>query len=124
MEFWGSCLLRLRTELDPVEKMLSQSNGVSTPKGTSRESENPFREFWESVEFLRAIFGSTFSGKTSFDVTFIQVLSVEEQLSFPETKNNLMWVGSDAALETCAAIDFSNKFYTIFSTQSDLHFLE
>ena len=118
MEFWGSCLLHLRTEMAPVEKLLANHNGVANPKGTSTEIKNAFREFWESVELMRTLFGSSFSEYTSFTSSFTGALSLEEQLSFHHCREGLVWIGSDATLEVCATVDFSNKIYTRFSPQS------
>ena len=80
MGFWGSRLLHLRDELDPVGRFLSHRNGISTPKGTSSEAKNAIREFWESVEFLRALYGSSFSEDTCFNSSCMGALSLEAKL--------------------------------------------
>ena len=66
MEFWGSCVMQIRTEFSPVDRMLHSLNGIAFPKGNSLESKASFREFWESLEFLRAVFGSSHSPITPF----------------------------------------------------------
>lgn len=47
MEFCDSCLLHLRTEMAAVEKLPSQSSGISPPKGSSIEPKTPSGDFWD-----------------------------------------------------------------------------
>ena len=67
-----------------------------------------------SVEFLRSLFGSSFSDETSSTSTFIGALPLDGKFPFSHTRQNLIWIGSDATLDACATIGFSNKIYTRF----------
>ena len=74
MEFWGSRILQIRTEFAPVDRMLHSINGVAFPKGNSCEAKANFREILESVEFLRALFGSSHDIETPFYPLFGRTL--------------------------------------------------
>ena len=115
MEFWGPCTLHIRTEFSPAGKMLRSVNGVAFPKGGSLESKAAFREFRESIEFLRVLFGSSRNSDTPFLSSFLEVLSLHEQFSFHNAREQFVWIGSDATLSLCATIDFNNLLYTRFS---------
>ena len=72
--------------------------------------------FGGAIEYLRALFGSPTSANAPFQSSFLNVLTLSEQLSFQETRKNLVWIGPDATMDKFGAIDFSNKVYTIFPT--------
>lgn len=85
-------------------------------KGNSTQSKKEFPEFWETVEFLRVLLGSTDDATASFQISFLNVLALSEQLSFHETRRSITWIGSDAAMARCGYIDFANKVYTYLPT--------
>ena len=65
---------------------------------------------------MRILLGSPEDVTASFHSSFINVLSLSEQLSFQETRRSIVWIGPDAAMIRCGSIDFANKVYTYFST--------
>ena len=118
MEFWSCCCHHIKTECPAVDKMLSSKNGYSFPRGNSSLAKKAFAEFWESVEFLRILLGSSEDVTASFNSSFPNVLTLPEQLSFQETRQKIVWIGPDATMDRCGAIDFTHKFYTYFPTSS------
>ena len=64
------------------------------------------------------MFGSSDELGAPFSSTFLGVLSLPGQLSFQQTRANIIWVGSDATLDWCGAVNFSHATYTRFSTTS------
>ena len=71
MEFWSSCCRHIRTECPVVDRLLSSTNGYSHPKGNALQVQNAFHEFWESIEFMRALFGSSEELGAPFSSTFL-----------------------------------------------------
>ena len=118
MEFWSSCCPHIRTECNVIDRILSSKNGYSFPKGNSIQAKRAFAEFWETIEFLRGLLGPSNDVTASFHCSFLNVLYLSEQLSFRETRRNIVWVGSDSTLKRCGAIDFPHKLYTHFSTEA------
>lgn len=59
-----------------------------------------------------ALFGITNLPPAPFCASFIGVLSIPEHRSFYQSREQMVWIGPDAALEWCAAIDFANRKYT------------
>ena len=114
MEFRSSCCQHIKIECPVVDKMLSSKNGYSFPKGNSYQAKKSFAEFWETIEFLRALLGSPDDMTETSQSSFLNVLTISEQLSFQETRRNIVWIGSDATMERCGAIDFSAKIYIFF----------
>ena len=82
---------------------------IPAPKGNSIMAKRAFAEFWESVEFLRILLGPPDDVTASFRISFLNVLSMTEQISFQETRRSIVWVGSDAAMIRCGAIDVTDK---------------
>ena len=116
MEFWSSRCHHIRTECNVVDRILSSKNGYSFHRGHSVQAKRAFAEFWGSVGYLRSLFGSPGNLNAPFRSSFLNVLSIAEQLSFQETRRNLIWIGSDATMDKCGSIDFFHKFYTVFPT--------
>ena len=116
MEFRSSCCHHIRTECNAVDRMLSSKNGYSFPKGNSLLGKKEFAEFWGAVEFLRVLLGSPDDVAASFQSSFLNVLTLSEQLSFHETRRIVTWIGSDATMARCGEIDFTHKVYTYFPT--------
>ena len=71
MQFRGSPILHIRTEFAPAKQLLATENGIAFSIGNSFAARNSFRGFWESVEFLSALFGSSHLSTTSVATAFM-----------------------------------------------------
>ena len=117
MEFWPSCCKHIRTECPAVGRLLSSQYGFAFPKGGTAQIQSAFFEFWESIEFLRSLFGHSEDLTAPFRSTFPGALNPPEQLSCQQTRQNIIWIGSDATLDMCGEINFSNSTYTRFPAE-------
>ena len=123
VEHWSNCNSALGAEMRFIDKMLVSRSGMSTPKGHKREIKQAFIDFWTSVETIRAHMATDDYWSQSYNADFIGALSLDEQLSSPDAWDRLVWVGSDATMTQCAAVDYAYRVCTVFSFAFCLNFL-
>ena len=111
MELWGSPRQHIRAECPSVGRLLfpimDTLPQMESPPKYSHLSYNsgkrsvPACAIWLARGALGELPQYLFS-----------VISLSEQMPFQQTRENAIWSGADAALETCGAINFSTGKYT------------
>ena len=106
-----------------VDRLLARVDHASCPKDTPNEIKHAYMEFWESIESLRTNLLTPLDWGAAYTSTFLDVLTIEERLSFADLNENVVWLGSDATPETCAAIDHTRDLYCIFDYRGRADYL-
>ena len=118
LEHWSVCNRALSTELRHADRLLVVTEGEITPKGSLRGLMQAYVDFWDSLETMRIHLLTGGSLSQSYTSSYSSVLSLEELLSFPGSQDRLIWLGPDATPSQCAAVDFTNKVFSVFLTSS------
>ena len=63
------------------------------------------------------------SPSQSHQSNFSGVLSLSERLSLPDAPGVITWIGSDATMTQCAAVNYTNVAYSVFPFEFRTNFL-
>ena len=123
VEFWSCCNSSLGVEMRFIDRLLVSQQGISHPKGSLREIKQSYIDFWSSVETIRIHMSTADFWSNTYTTDLAGALTLGERLSFPHAADRLIWVGSDATLVQCAAIDYTHNVGTVFPFEFCLAFL-
>ena len=123
LEHWSICNQSLATETPYIDRLLRAKAGVLAPRGSLREVKQTYLDFWDCLECIRVQMSTGQYCCQSYVGAFSRVLSLGEILSSPEAQGRMVWLGSDATLSPCAAIDYTAGIASVFSFQFALHYL-
>ena len=107
-ERWSNCNSAHGAEMRFIDKMLVSRSGASYPKESKRGIKIFFIDFRTIVETIRAHMATGEYWGQSYTTDFIGALSLDEQLSFPDDRGRLIWIGYDATLTQCSAVDYTH----------------
>ena len=96
LEHRSICNRALSTELRHIDRLLVVREGVVSPKGSLRKLKQAYVDFWDSLGTIRVHLLTGDSLSQSYTTAYSNVLSLEELLSFPESRERLVWLGADA----------------------------
>ena len=120
---WPACNRALSTELRHVDRLLVVREGLISPKGSLRELKQAYVDFWDSDETIRAHLLTGDSLSQAYTSAYSNVLSLEELLSFHESHDRLVWLGSDATPTQCSAVDYTHRVFNVFSYSFCLEYI-
>ena len=115
VEPWSNCNVSLGPEMRFIDRLLVSRSGITCPKGSLREIKQAYVDFWTCLETIRAHMVTDTYWSQSYTTDFTGALSLDEQLYRPGAKDRLVWVGPDATLIQCAAVDYTSHMGTVFS---------
>jgi hypothetical protein len=104
-EHWTVVCAALCPELSSIDRLLTGKGGWSFPKGTRAERERAYEDFWESIEMMRVCLGDVGKWSNSFGNSIARILDRGERLPLLKPDTPIAWIGTDATLTTCAAVD-------------------
>ena len=87
------------------------------PPGGEEAVRWKLQEFWDSMEFVRVLFSRGDAWEATFTVALKGMLEPRERLSLPGAADAVVWLGGDATLETCFAVDWTNSHYVLFEAE-------
>ena len=76
-------------------------------RGEPFEQERAWRRFWEAIELQRLLVDNRDVWETRFTHPLLESLTVEEVLSLPGQRDQVVWTSGDATLDKVAGIDWS-----------------
>ena len=120
---WSICNASLAPETPNADRLLMFKNGLTAPRGSLRQIKQAYFDFWDSMEYIRVQMDTGSHGAMSYTGAFSRVLSLGELLSLPQSHNRIVWLGSDATLTQCAAIDHNDKVACTYSYTHALGYL-
>ena len=104
-ELWSVCNGSLGFEQPQLGILLRLKGGIPGPNGSERQIKQAYVDFRGSVEYIRAQMSTGEYGEQPYTGSFPRVRSMGEFLSTPHTQGRCSWLGPDAALTLCAAVD-------------------
>ena len=122
-EHWCLCNESLGPELHVIDKLLCSYRGLSQPKGDEATVKQIYFDFWDTMETIRVNMSDPRWWSTTYTTSFQNILTLQERLSFQSTRSSMMWVGSDATLHNCAAVNHTLKTFTVFRASEFIDFL-
>ena len=114
MEQWALCNSAVRPELAVVDRLLAKYDHAACPKGDHRSMKQAYVEFWEMIESLRVNLSTPGDWSAAYTSTSLNVLTIEERLSFADIRHSVIWIGSDATPTACASVGHFRKLDTVF----------
>ena len=117
------CNQSLATETPYIDRLLRAKAGALAPRGSLREVKQIYLYFWGCLECIRVQMCTGQYCSQSYVGAFSRVLSLGAILSAPEAQGRVVWLGSDATLSQCAAIDYTAGIESVFSFQFALNYL-
>ena len=108
-QFWLAVMPSLGPLLQATNALLGppDSRGCVVVRGEPFEQERIWRRFWEAVELQRLLVDNRDVWETRFTHPLLESLSVEEVLSIPGQREQVIWTSGDATLDRVAGIDWS-----------------
>ena len=122
-EHWSLCNASLGPELHVIDRLLCSYRGLSQPRGDEPKLKQLYYDFWDTMETIRVNMSDSRWWSTTYTTSFHNILSLQERLSFQPTRSAMMWLGSDATLQGCAAVNHTLKTFTVFRSTDYIDFL-
>ena len=122
-EHWGMRNSSLAPEMHAIDKLLCSYRGMSRPRGAVNILKQAHYEFWDTLEVFRINMSNPEWWGASYRSSFNGVLTLPERLSFNTERDRAVWFGSGATMTRCAAVDHTNKIFTVFEVSPYSDFL-
>ena len=90
-------------------------------RGTEEEQQRCWEETWACLECVRLLVRTPSLNKIKFTSPLLRALAPAEIMSLPGAKQT--WIGGDANMNGCGAIDWTNNRYDYFATSCFLPLL-
>ena len=122
-EYWSLCNSPLGPEMHSIGKVLCSYRGLPRPRGAVNLLKQTYFEFGETMEVLRINTSDTKWWGESYSASFNGALTLPDRMSFNTERGRAVWLGSDATLDNCAAVDHTNRTFTVFEVSGYIDFL-
>ena len=106
-----------------VDRLLCSYRGLPRPHGDENDLKQTYFEFWDSIEVIRINMFNPEWWSSAYRSSLNGVLTLPERLPFNHERGKSVWIGSDATLSNCAAVDRTHRIFTVFETAPYIEFL-